>query len=486
MLSGLAIVNGTAPSAALAALAVHDSVLQAALSQVLTAMSVEALQGTDESFDPFFAQVRPHSGQRDAAHNIYHFLHGSCFVQQNDGKEDFSLRQDRYSIRTASQWIGPVLEDFLLSYDQIKVELNSVTDNPLVNTTNGKILHGGNFQARTVTSAMEKVRQGLQTIGRMLYVQCTELINPATNRGLPPNLVIDEPSESYIWKGTDIFTAALMSELGFLANPVGTHVQSAEMFNQALNSVALISCRYTLSSLDVLSQLLAAHLIALCQALDLRALNHRFLESFSKRFRQVFWLHFERFDSTPDKLEHLKVVIWTSFTRQLDDNTSVDSTKRFINAVESLQPIILHSLPISVELLEAVKEWTAECSEQAFDVYNVTKRQCRMHPDAGPLLGRASRRMYRFVRYELEIPFYGEDEITTPPPESSFYNEPSETGINNMPPTVGSYITIVYDAIRTGALFEPVVECFREVRLTSQLDNLQFAGNPDLEIAKLL
>lgn len=172
----------------------------------------------------------------------------------------------------------------LLAHKQVVIKINSVTDNPLVDTESGKMFHGGNFQARAITSAMEKVRQGCQTVGRMLYVQCTELINPATNRGLPPNLVADEPSESYIWKGNDIMVAALQSELGFLANPIGTHVQTAEMGNQALSSLALISARYTLDALDVLSQISAVHLIALCQAVDLRVKNSMFLGSFHATF----------------------------------------------------------------------------------------------------------------------------------------------------------------------------------------------------------
>jgi phenylalanine ammonia-lyase len=180
------------------------------------------------------------------------------------------LRQDRYLTRIAAQWIGPVLEDLILSYNQTTIELNSVTDNPLIDKQ-GKMLHGGNFQTKFVTSAMEKTRQGCETIGQMLFTQCTELINPATNHGLPPNLVVDEPSESWLWKGTDILIAALQSELGFLANLVGSHVKPAEMGNQALNSLALISGRHTLFAIDVLSQLSAAHLVALCQALDLRA-----------------------------------------------------------------------------------------------------------------------------------------------------------------------------------------------------------------------
>ena len=146
-----------------------------------------------------------------------------------------------------------------MAYRQIVTKINSATDNPLINAQ-GKMLHGGNFQAKSVTSAMEKTRQACQTIGQMSFAQCTELINPATSRGLPLNLVVDEPSESWMWKGKDIYIAALQSELGYLSNPAGSHVQFAEMGNQSLNSLALISARYTLTAVDVLTQLSAARL----------------------------------------------------------------------------------------------------------------------------------------------------------------------------------------------------------------------------------
>nr|QJQ82467.1 PesB [Pestalotiopsis humus] len=270
---GLAIVNGTAVSAGVAALAAYESVNLAALSQVLTAMSVEALRGSDESFEPFIGQVRPHSGQVDSARNIKAFLTGSRLLNRHDSRDVTTLRQDRYSLRTSSQWIGPVLEDFCLAYHQLTVELNSVTDNPLIDPETSRVFHGGNFQARAVTSAVEKLRQGLQSIGRMLFTQCTEMINPATSWGLPPNLCSDDANDSFLFKGLDVVIAGLTSELGFLANPVGSHVQTAEMGNQSLNSLALVSARYTLEAVDVLSQIASAHLLAVCQALDLRTIE---------------------------------------------------------------------------------------------------------------------------------------------------------------------------------------------------------------------
>ena len=354
---GLAIVNGTAVSAGVAALAAHESLHLAALSQVLTAMSVEALRGSDESFEPFIARVRPHPGQIDSARNIKAFLNGSQLLNLHDSKNVATLRQDRYSLRTATQWIGPVLEDFVLAHDQLTVELNSVTDNPLIDPETGRVYHGGNFQARAVTSAVEKLRQGLQSIGRMLFTQCTEMINPATSWGLPPNLCSDDPNDSFLFKGLDVVIAGLTSELGFLANPVGSHVQTAEMGNQALNSLALVSARYTLEAVDVLSQIASAHLLAVCQALDLRTIE----------------------------IEGQK------------DNTS---------------------------------------------------------PDAMPYIGQASQRIYSFIRKDLGIPFLGEEKLASAKAARS----------DGVTPSMGLYNTRVYESIRSGRLYDVVLECLWETK----------------------
>lgn len=503
---GLAIVNGTAISTGVAALAMHEAHSLAILSQLLTAMSVEALAGTDESFDPFFAQVRPHPGQEEAARNIYAFLAGSQLVHKNDGQEEASLRQDRYSIRTASQWIGPVLEDLLLAHQQVSIEINSVTDNPLVDVANKRLLHGGNFQAKAITSAMEKARQGCQTLGRMLTVQCTELINPTTNRGLPPNLVVDEPSESFIWKGTDIMIAALQSELGFLANPVGSHVQSAEMGNQALNSLALISARYTLDALDVLTQISAAHLIALCQALDLRVMKMHFLEIFKPNFDATTRSVFGGL-ANDDWLENLIITLFAAFKRGFDQTTVMDSGKRFPFIINSLQPRIIEVAPNSSETLVALKEWTKNCSKLALQDYLLTREAYIGAPNAAPYLGLASRHLYNFVRNKLRVPFMQEDTLRTPEPElaqeingihangaesnsahenvAQIHGPPANAAQTNelliggleiagaqvnglkreVPkdtPTVSSFMTNVYGSMRTGELYAHIMELLRE------------------------
>jgi phenylalanine ammonia-lyase len=88
-----------------------------------------------------------------------------------------------------------------------------------------------------VTNAMEKSRLALHHIGKLLFAQSTELLNPAMNNGLPPSLAATNPSLNYHGKGVDIATASYVAELGYLAAPVSTHIQSAEMHNQAVKYV---------------------------------------------------------------------------------------------------------------------------------------------------------------------------------------------------------------------------------------------------------
>ena len=168
-------------------------------------------------------------------------------------EDEGTLRQDRYPLRTAPQFLGPQIEDLLSAVETITIECNSskyrsssqkrqtklflfylATDNPLVDGQTGSVHHGGNFQAMSVTNAMEKTRVAIHHIGKLLFAQCTELLNPTMNRGLPPSLAATDPSLNYHAKGLDIAAAAYVGELGYLANPVSTHVQSAEMHNQAV------------------------------------------------------------------------------------------------------------------------------------------------------------------------------------------------------------------------------------------------------------
>ena len=348
-----------------------------------------------------------------------------------------------------------MLEDLVLADQQLSIECNSVTDNPLVRP-DGAILHGGNFQARAVTAAMEKARQGLQTIGRMLFAQCTELMNPATSKGLPPNLAADDAADSFMFKATDINAAALAAELGFLAGPVN-HVQTAEMGNQSINSLALISARYTHTAVDVLSQLAAAHLVAVCQALDLRAMHRQYFDAVRQPVESLVGsvlLHSAQNadEAVSSQMADLISKLWELLVKGFEETFILRSEDRFAEITKSLGGLLLESVQQQSvpEPLDAVCDFTKQLEIVLRETWVVHRDAYFAHGNAAHYLGEGSKCMYSFVRDELGVRFLHAAQIATPKPEQSDniadHLEPLKTL------TVGDSVRKVYEAIRDGTM----------------------------------
>ena len=410
------------------------------------------MRGSVGSFNAFFDKVRPHRGQREAAANIRLFLTGSKLAhpEHEDEENHRGLKQDRYALRTSPQWIGPQLEDLALAHEQVTTECNSTTDNPLIDMESDAIHHGGNFQAASITSAMEKTRCCLQMFGRMLFSQCTELVNPAMNNGLPPNVAADDPSTSYTMKGADINVAAYMSELAYLANPVSSHVQTAENGNQAINSLALISARYTHMAMDCLSMICATYLYVLCQALDIRAMDRGYLRAIGPAVNEITANVFEPAYGDANVLKRLQSKLLAQILEYFDLTASLDTSNRFIHIAEAVQSTLTkflytHKLPKNFDALTAIKQWTDQASAILHDLFLEHRHAYFTHPDATPYLGSASSRMYNHVRKDLQVPFH-----------KGLADRPTK---DNGLKTIGSNISLIYEAMRVGKLYGNVIMC---------------------------
>lgn len=452
---GLGLLNGTAFSAATACLALHQAQDVALLSQVLTGMAVEAMQGSAESFWPQIALMRPHPGQIESAANIFAFLDGSELASCVKGPKNTrttGLYQDRYALRTASQWIGPQLEDLHHAQSQLTIELNSTTDNPLIDVENDHILHGGNFQAAVVTSTMDRTRLCLERLGKMLFSQATEMINPMFSNGLPPNLCADDPSLSYTCKSIDINMASYQSELGFLANPVGNHVQSAEMHNQALNSLALISARYTFQALDVIYLMSAAYLFTVCQALDLRVLQLRFLDTARAEVKQLVERSFGNVDGDLNDTIWARISSTWGATTTLDLEPRCERTKdevlidivKFFARSDAARFDIMVAQKFTTDLKPILQDLYSKHRVEIFDEHlHITPTY----------LGQATRRMYNFVRVKLDVKLHrGLIEHPTQPLPTTAKEEQERR-------TIGSSISVIYEALRDGQAADVLVEC---------------------------
>ncbi|KAA8650392.1 uncharacterized protein ATNIH1004_003076 [Aspergillus tanneri] len=439
---GLGLLNGAAVSVAVASLAIHEANQLAILAQIITGMSCEALLGNQENYHHFVASIRPHSGQ----------------IEKKDLYRT-GVFQDRYALRGASQWLGPGLEDLLLSMHQLGTELNSTQDNPVIDTRCGEVYSGCNFQAASVTTATEKTRHALQMIGRMLFSVSSELINPDLNQGLPANLAADDPSLSFTMKGVDINMAAYMSELAYLANPVSSHTQTAEMNNQPINSLALISARYTMQAVDIVSLMCAAHLYVVCQALDLRVLHLTFQTAVDRIIATVTKETLERM--TQEQLDLLRQKLSKSARDSWASSARKDLPLRVQLMSQSLVPPLLKtirgygliSITSQADPLELIDKLTERISSESMTAFNRLRAATSEEMKTEAFLGDAAKVLYRYIRMQLKVPFHtGLAEHPTLRQDRKLSHERK---------TIGSWISIIYAAIRDGRIITPMMEYFQ-------------------------
>ncbi|EJD36702.1 phenylalanine ammonia-lyase [Auricularia subglabra TFB-10046 SS5] len=453
----LGIMNGTAFSAAVGALAVQDSLDLAALSLVCTALGTEALLGTQASHAPFIhEECRPHPGQVEAARVIFALLEGSKLATTGNEREVSiekdagTLRQDRYPLRTSAQYLGPQLEDILSAYATLNIECNSSTyhstDNPLIDASTGHVHHGGNFQAMAVTNAMEKTRLALFHIGKIIFAQATELLNPAFNRGLPPSVAATDPSTNYHAKGLDIAAAAYVSELGFLANPVGTHVQSAEMHNQAVNSLALISARATMTAIDILNMLFATYIYILCQAIDLRGLHAEFEHTIPATLSSLFEKYFS--GASVDGAMSLQREILSAIKASLEASSTQDAADRMAGAARAAALPLYTAFPSSAAVVPSFVEALREALLTSYTHLRMV--YLKGTKNGAHCLGH-TRLLYEFVRNDLGVRIHGLANLR------GFKGE-GVHGVGER--SIGESVSLIYEAIRDRRLQDALVKVF--------------------------
>ena len=212
---GLALINGTQAMTSLLAIAVLEARGLIKLADLAGALSTDALRGTDTAFDSRLHALRPHPGQLASAENLRRLLAGSAIRESH---RDGDLRvQDPYSIRCMPQVHGAVRDVLSSVEDRVEIEMNAVTDNPLLFPADGVVLAGGNFHGEPMALAADELTIAVAELAAISERRIEKLTNHSFS-GLPAFLVA-EPGLDSGFMIAQVTAAALVSENKVLAHP---------------------------------------------------------------------------------------------------------------------------------------------------------------------------------------------------------------------------------------------------------------------------
>jgi histidine ammonia-lyase len=263
---GLAFLNGTQVSTALAlaglfrAQAVFDSAL------VAGAMSVDAALGSDVPFDSRLNAVRGQPAQMRVAERLHALLAGSQIRASH--LVECERVQDPYSLRCQPQVMGACLELLDGAAAVLEREANGVSDNPLVFAEHGAILSGGNFHGEPVALAADQIALALAEIGSLAERRIALLTDP--NLSQLPAFLTPEPGINSGFMLPQIVAAALASENQHLAHPAGIDSRPTSANQEDHVSMATHAARRLLEMADNAAHIVAIELLAAAQGIELR------------------------------------------------------------------------------------------------------------------------------------------------------------------------------------------------------------------------
>ena len=260
---GLGLINGTQVMTAVGALCVADAMTLIKTLDIAGALTLEALRGITDAFDPRVHQLRPHAGQIRSAANILKITEGS---DRTTRQLDIRV-QDAYTLRCIPQIHGASWDAILFVKEKVEIELNGVTDNPLIFASEKDAISGGNFHGQPVALAFDFLGIALSEIANVSERRIERMVNPQLS-GLPAFLTKKGGLHSGLMIA-QYSAASLVSENKILAHPASVDSIPSSANQEDHVSMGTIGARKARSILTNAQYVVGIELMAACQAMDL-------------------------------------------------------------------------------------------------------------------------------------------------------------------------------------------------------------------------
>lgn len=279
---GLALVNGDNFSSAAAVLLFDEVFKLFILNLAVSSIFVQVMKGSARNYHPILHIVRPHPGQKFVSMFLMDLIKGGKLIRDEttefESRIEGELVQDPYSIRCLPQYYGPDFENLLKVYETIKININSLSDNPIwitpefisENEKPYNWISGGNFLAMHMAETLDSLRKTMARMVRQNDRLLARLVDPKTNLGLPANLSDKGSISQAVFKGLQTQMGMFEVYSLMLSESVTTKFGIHEEGNQDLTSHAFTSAIISWELLKILKYAIATNLMALSQAIDFR------------------------------------------------------------------------------------------------------------------------------------------------------------------------------------------------------------------------
>ena len=265
----LALINGTQVMTAIGCLALHDAEVLSTSADIVGALSAEALRATDAAWDAALHAERPHPGQEVVAANLRRLVHGSPIIASH--REGDPRVQDPYSVRCMPQVHGASRDALAYTRRVLEIEINSVTDNPLVFAEEKRIVSGGNFHGQPVAVALDLATIAVAELADISESRIDRMTNGHTS-GLPAFLSPD-PGRNSGFMVAQYTAAALVAENRLRAMPASVESipTSADMEDHV--SMGVHAAHKVAAVVANTRDVLAIEALCAAQGLDLLAMT---------------------------------------------------------------------------------------------------------------------------------------------------------------------------------------------------------------------